>query len=208
LRTEFPAPGLKLALEHLPRPGGSVLDLGPALGANIDFFGRVGARVRIADFEHSIDDEGARESIPAIWERKLVHLLPFDDGERFDLVLAWDLPNYLGRERWPAVARRIAERLSPTGAFHLLARVGAQMPARPCIYRIVEPGLLSEQAIATSVVTAPRLPHAEVEKMNPGLVAPRSHLSKHGVQEYVLEHAAAHNLPPRAVAKPRQQRAR
>ena len=185
-----------------------MLDLGPALGANIRYFGGVGARVRIADFERSIDDEGAREAIPAIWERKLVHLLPFDDGERFDLVLAWDLPNYIGRERWPAVARRIVERLAPEGAFHLLARVGAEMPARPSIFRIVEPGVVSEQVIATRNVAAPRLPHAEIEKMNPGLVAPRSHLGKHGMQEYVLEHSAAHNLPPRAVAKPRQQRAR
>lgn len=208
MNAEYPAPGLKGALEHLPRPGGSVLDLGPALGANIRYFGGVGARVRIADLERSIDDEGAREAIPAIWERKLVHLLPFDDGERFDLVLAWDLPNYLGRERWPAVARRIVERLAPGGAFHLLARVGAEMPARPSIFRIVEPGVVSEQVIATRTVAAPRLPHAEVEKMNPGLVAPRSHLGKSGMQEYVLEHSAAHNLPPRAVAKPRQQRAR
>jgi hypothetical protein len=208
LTAEYPAPGLKNALEHLPRPGASVLDLGPALGANVAYFGGLGARLRIADLERSIDDEGAREAIPAIWERKLVHLLPFDDGERFDLVLAWDLPNYLGRERWPAVVRRIVERLAPGGAFHLLARVGTEMPARPSLFRIVAPGILSEQAIATSVVPAPRLPHAEVEKMNPGLVAPRSHLGKQGMQEYLLEHAAAHNLPPRAVAKPRPQRAR
>lgn len=204
MKTEYAAPGLKTALEHLPRPGGSVLDLGPALGANVAYFGKVGARVRIADLERTIDDEGAREAIPALWERKLPHLLPFDDGERFDLVLAWDLPNYLGRERWPAVARRIVERLSPAGAVHLLARVGAEMPARPCLYRIVEPGLISEQSIATSMVPAPRLPHAEIEKINPGLVAPRSHLGKHGVQEYVLEQASAHNLPPRPVAQPRK----
>ena len=36
------------------------------------------------------------------------------------------------------------------------------------------------------------------------LVAPRSHLGKHGVQEYLLEHAAEHNLPPRPTAQLRK----
>lgn len=204
MRSEHAAPGLKFALEQLPRPGGSVLELGPALGANIAYFQTLGARVRVVDLERAIDDEEAREAIPAIWERKLPRLLPFFDGEQFDLVLAWDLPNYVGRDRWAAVARRIVERISPAGSLHLFARVGAEMPARPCLYRIAAPGQVEEEVRTAAVAPAPRLPHAEIEKLHPGLVAPRSHLGKHGVQEYVLEQAAAHNLPPRPVAQPRK----
>jgi hypothetical protein len=204
LRSEHAAPGLKFALEHLPRPGGSVLELGPPLGANIAFFQTLGARVRVVDLDRTIDDEAARDVIPAIWERKLPHLLPFYDGEQFDLVLAWDLPNYLGRDRWAAVARRIVERISPAGSLHLFARVGAEMPARPCFYRILALGLVEEDVRTAAVAPAPRLPHAEIEKLHPGLVAPRSHLGKHGVQEYVLEQASAHNLPPRPIAQLRK----
>jgi len=204
LRSEHAAPGLKSALEHLPRPGGSVLELGPALGANVFFFQMFGTRLRVVDLWRSIDEEEAREAIPAIWERKLPRLLPFHDGERFDLVLAWDLPNYLGRERWSAVARRIVERLSPAGSLHLFARVGAEMPALPCHYRVVENGMVEEEVLTTATMPSPRLPHAEIEKLHQGLVAPRSHLGKHGVQEYVLELAAAHNLPPRPTAQLRQ----
>ncbi|MEO8276647.1 MAG: class I SAM-dependent methyltransferase [Thermoanaerobaculia bacterium] len=204
MKAEHPSPGLKTAIEHLPRPGGSVLDLGRALSANIDFFHGLGSRVRIADFDRTVDEEQARDAIPALWERKLPHLLPFHPGERFDLVLAWDLPNYFSRERWMAVARRITERLTPGGSFHLLVRVGAEMPDHPCDYRIVEPGILSEEILALTNVPPQRLPHADVEKLHPGLVAPRSHLGKHGMQEYVLEHAAAHNLPPRPTAQLRK----
>ena len=181
-----------------------MLDLGPALGANVAWFQRSGSRLRIADLFRTIEEEGAGNAIPAIWERKVPHLLPFAAGETFDLVLAWDLPNYVGHERWPAIARRIVERMTPAGSFHLLVRVGAEMPATPCAYRILETGLLSEEILTEAVVPAPRWPHAEIEKINPGLVAPRSHLGKHGVQEYLLEHAAAHNLPPRPVAQPRR----
>jgi hypothetical protein len=145
-----------------------------------------------------------RDAPGALWERRLPELLPLREGERFDLVLAWDLSNYVGRERWPAVARRITARLSERGSFHLLVRVGADMPARPCRYRIVEPGIISEEVLDAARVPAPRLPHAEVEKLHPGLVAPRSHLGKHGVQEYVLEHAEAYDMPPRPIAQPRK----
>lgn len=195
---------MKSALEHLPRPGASVLDLGRALAANLAFFQPLGVHLRIADFDRTVDEEEARDAIPALWERRLPHLLPFHAGERFDLILAWDLPNYFSRERWLAVARRVTERLTPGGALHMLVRVGAEMPDRPCIYRIVEPGILSEEIVSTTLMAAPRLPHADVEKLHPGLVAPRSHLGKHGMQEYLLEHAAEHNLPPRPTAQLRK----
>jgi hypothetical protein len=204
LRAEHPSPGLKSAIERLPRPGASVLDLGPALAANIAFFQPLGVRLRIADFDRTVSEEGAREAVPTIWERRLPHLLPFHAGERFDLVLAWDLPNYYTRERWMAVARRITERITPGGALHMLVRVGAEMPEHPCDYRIVDPGTLSEEILSLTRIPPLRLPHAEVEKLHPGLVAPRSHLGKHGMQEYVLEHAAEHNLPPRPTAQLRK----
>jgi len=205
--TEIPAPGLKHALGHLPRSGARVLDLGAALAANVAFFNGLGARLRIADLDASIDEAGLREAPAAAWERGADELLALPESESYDLVLAWDLPNYVGRDRWPALVKRITAHLAPMGAVHLMVRVGQTMPARPCRFRIVEAGKLLEDALVAETVPAPRLPHAEVEKLHPGLVAPRSHLGKLGVQEYVLEHAERHHLPPRRVAQPRQRRA-
>ena len=201
---EHPAAGLKHAVEHLPRPGASVLDLGPALAANVAFFNSLGARLRIADLDDEVDEVGLREASASVWERRVGELMRFRDDEKFDLILAWDLPNYFGRERWPAVAARLIPRLTESGCLHLLARVGAAMPADPCRYRIVDAGTVSEEMVTAGTLPAPRFPHAEVEKLHPGLVAPRSHLGKHGVQEYLLEPAAAHDLPPRRVAQARK----
>ena len=49
MKAEHPSPGLKAALDHLPRTGASVLDLGQALAANVAFFQPLGVRLRIAD---------------------------------------------------------------------------------------------------------------------------------------------------------------
>ncbi len=199
---EHPAPGLKSALAALPHPGASILDLGPALAANVEFFCRLGARLSIADLAGALA-EGALPATPARWRELLPELLPFKDEVRFDLVLAWDLANYAGRERWPWVAAELTPHLAAGGAIHLLAQVGHEMPASPARYRIVEPGTISEEPRSATRIATPRFSHAEIEKLHPGLVAPRSFLGRHGVQEFLLEPAAAHNLPPRAVAKPR-----
>jgi hypothetical protein len=202
---EYPALGLKTALEQLPRPRASVLDLGPPLAANVARFNalKVDVRLRVADLDAAIDDLGLREAPVAQWERRLGELLPWPEAERFDLVLAWDLPNYVGRDRWPKLVQRIVAQLAPGGAFHVLVRVGQTMPSHPCRFRMVRDGVVAEENLTIDTLPAPRLPHAEVEKLHPGLVAPRSHLGKQGVQEYLLEHAAVHNLPPRRVAQAR-----
>ena len=57
MRADHPAPGLKSAIDRLPRPGASVLDMGPALAANLAFFQPLGVRLRIADFDRTVDEE-------------------------------------------------------------------------------------------------------------------------------------------------------
>ena len=63
-------------------------------------------RLRIADLDAAVDDLGLREVPAGHWERRLPDLLPRRDDERFDLVLAWDLVNYFGRDRWPSLVRQ------------------------------------------------------------------------------------------------------
>jgi hypothetical protein len=202
---EHPSPGLKLALETYARRGASVLELGPLLAANLAVFCELGVRLRVVDLESSLAEAGMAEPpTGAAWERALPELVPFAADERFDLILAWDLPNHLGRERWQPLAARLAAQLAPGGALHLLVRIDKEMPARPSHYRIVEPGILSEERRTSGLVPAPRFSHAEVEKLTPGLAAAKSFLGKHGVQEFLLEHSEELHLPPRRVAQARK----
>ncbi len=205
---EHIAPGLKQAIERLPRPGASVLDLGPALAANITFFRRLQARVRVLDFESTLRESSLWEQpkkLP-LWEKELVAALALDPDERFGLILAWDFPNYLGRERWPVVARLLVARLAPGGMVHQLARSGHVMPAQPGHFRITAAETIREEVRSPDNLEPPRFSHGEVERLNPGLAAARSFLDKHGIQEFLLEHAGELNLPPRPIAQPRKPR--
>jgi len=205
---EHAAPGLKQAIERLPRPGAAVLDFGPALSANIAIFRRLQARMRVLDFERTLletDLWRPPQKLPA-WERDVVAALDLAPDERFDLVLAWDLPNYLGRERWPVIARQLVEHLAAGGMVHLLARTGHEMPALPAHFRITAAETIREETRSTDLLEPPRFSHGEIERLNPGLAAAKSFLDKHGLQEFLLEHVGELKLPPRPVAQPRKPR--
>jgi len=205
---EHAAPGLKQAVDRLPRPGAAVLDLGPALSINVAFFRRLQAKLNVLDFETTLADAGLWDAPKKLgpWESALPAALALALEQRFDLVLAWDFPNYLGRERWPVVARQLVAHLSPGGMVHLLARSGKQMPAVPGHFRITAAESVREELRSGDILEPPRFSHGEIERLNPGLAAARSFLDKHGVQEFLLEHASELNLPPRPVAQPRKPR--
>ncbi len=185
-----------------------MLDLGRVTSTNVEFFNRRRAKLAVFDLERTLKDEGLWEP-PAklpLWQARASATLTLADEQRFDLVLAWDLVNYLGRERWPVVARLLVDHLAAGGAVHLLVRSGREMPARPGLFRVGAVDTLLEESRSTDLAPSPRFSHAEVERLHPGLAAVRSFLDKHGVQEFLLEHAEELHLPPRAVAKPRVRR--
>jgi hypothetical protein len=204
---EHSAPGLREALARLPRPGASVLDLGAVSSVNVDFFNRLQAKILVFDLEDTLREAGlwdAPAKLPP-WLARLGEVVTLGD-QRFDLILAWDYANYLGRDRWPAVARELASRLAPRGSLHLLLRSGKTMPSRPGRYRLASKESIVEEAHSFGTTSAPRFAHAEIERLHPGLAAAKSFLDKHGVQEIVLERSEELNLAPRPTAQPKHRR--
>ena len=76
-----------------------VLDLGPARSANLEFFSRYGGRLTVADFYNGLRAARAATADDDVdvdrRAKAFAELLPFDKSARFDLILAWDLLNYL-----------------------------------------------------------------------------------------------------------------
>src|SRR4029453_6237273 len=84
--------GFRALTRALRRDGGSsILDLWPALGQNIAFFGHYGCRVHIGDLYRSRVEIGVHtdEEHPA---GKFARLLPLEKGEAFYLLIAVDPP--------------------------------------------------------------------------------------------------------------------
>lgn len=99
------------------RPSPVLLDLGPAIGANVTFLGeRLGCKLLIGDLHKEL---AARRDVPpedlrsAILDRLGTAVsLPLDG------VLCWDVFDYFDRRTAHAVAEFLVRRLTPGGIVH------------------------------------------------------------------------------------------
>ncbi|HXT69905.1 MAG TPA: hypothetical protein VN700_09125 [Vicinamibacterales bacterium] len=97
-----------------PRQAPVLLDLGPAVGANVSFLGeQLACKLLIGDLFHEVRDaggDGVRTSLVARLERTVTG--------QIDAVLCWDAFDYLDRPTAQAVAEFLAARLRPGGVVH------------------------------------------------------------------------------------------
>jgi hypothetical protein len=160
-----------------------LLDLGPAIGSNVAFWTeRFLCTVEVADLYPSLaasPDEDAAAAVAAA--------LPLDEGMRpADVVLAWDLFNYLDRKRLRALGERLAARTRPGALLFAMLWTGKEIPREPGRFVIQEGGPLVYDIDTAHTRPGPRYRPAEIAAMTPGFSADRNFLLRHGVQEYLL----------------------
>jgi hypothetical protein len=185
-RERVRAPLFALALE--PFEDGKrhvVLDLGRARGGTVDLFGRYRCRLDIVDLPARIQRLPDLED-PGAVEAWFEGLLPPERGEQVDLILCWNLLNYLP----PALIERLGERLAGRAAagarLHALIEYSAtQMPAAPLSFAPREGELEALPAAEEGLVQAPRHTPKELEKRLPGFRSERTMLLGNGMQEFL-----------------------
>lgn len=178
---------LKTLLDELPAGGRvRVLDLGPAVGANLEFLSRrYSCRLQVGDLYRSAAAAGRRWGDPDADPAPLLpELLPLSD--EIDLVLAWDLLNYLTRKQIGALARHLGDACAPGARLLTMIATGAEMPREPLTYLLRGDGTLLYRGRGRHTRPAPRYRPAEIDELTPGFTVDRSFLLRHGIQEYLL----------------------
>jgi hypothetical protein len=162
-----------------------VLDLGGASGANVEFFSRFSSRLQIADLPDALASQDLRASLTADPAAALRRILP-SAREPFDVVLAWDLLNYLTREQCGRLAEYL-EGVCRQGAL-MLAFVSTtrEMSDAPLVFKIVDEQTLLLQPRTSATRQSPRFPPAEVEHLMTGFAVVQSVVMRHGVREYLF----------------------
>ncbi len=180
------SPGLQAALamvrvEHPWR----VLDLGPGIGTNVEFLSGRARHVRFVGLLEG-DSPWAR---PADAEQNDVtgeaeRFLPASWGE-FDLVLAWDVLDYLDGARARSVVDRLHVLCRPGACLFALAAIAGDLPERPLVYSIVGDDTLEYRTLTPARRPGPSRPSLAIERVLAGFSIERSFVLRHGVQEYV-----------------------
>ena len=162
-----------------------LLDLGPAVGANIAFWSeRLPCSVQVADLHRSLAEvHPGTDPEPAV-RAALPEVRPGEPP--LDLVLAWGLLDYLDRPRIRALAAALAPRCRPGARWFAMVRIGKEIPREPGSYLIRPDGSLVYRLDSAHTRPGPRHRPSEIEAATPGFTTDRNFLLRHGVQEYLL----------------------
>lgn len=171
-------------------PGGAYrfLDLGPAVGSNIEYLSRFALSVQVADLWGSLSN-----GEPRSWERALQALAPEAGSSGFHAVLAWDLLNYLSPDRLRELAARLSETTRPEGRVFALVYYSREMPAEPLRFRIADRETLTYPA-PQALRPAPRYPQRALQQAFADFETEKGYVLKTGQQEFLL----ARKPPPPA----------
>ena len=175
------------ALVHGLRTGHQqILDLGPAVGANVQFFSGLPCSLFIADLHEALFPRTSADAVRrhGPFEAMLAEELP-RQGE-FDLVLAWDLLNYLDPDEIGALSRRLAKICSPGAMLFASITTRQVMPNRPAVYRILGPGKLAYELEPGVKRAAPRYKEPDLKRVLGEFSVESTYLLRNGMQEYLF----------------------
>jgi hypothetical protein len=176
----FPSPGMAYTLARLcPDGSGRVLDLGPAVAANVATLSGRARGLYIADLAGERAALGGNESHAAFLDRHL----PDSSGD-FDVVLAWDCLNYFEPELARMCVARLMRLCKPEGCVFAMVFAGDSMPALPSNYAIVDDEHLEYRRIRELRPSSGLRPQT-VERLFAGFSIEHSFVLQNGVQEFV-----------------------
>jgi len=179
------SPGLEEALRGTPDDGScKVLDLGPSVADNVEFVSSFAPYQQIIDV---VGRDPSASDVELSGFGRISALQDLFDRHRrsFNLVLMWDVLNYLPMDRAEKLLQSVAELCLPGARLHAIVFATDTMAAMPNRYRIVDSARLAYEVATTEQRGAPALPPAAVEKLLQGFRVEHSFVLQHGVHEYV-----------------------
>ena len=163
-----------------------VLDLGPARMETVALFSQFRCRLEFADLGDGLDALNA-ETDRLLLRQITEAALPRRRQEAPDIVLCWDLLNYLQRPALAALMARVAARSRPGTLVHaLITYSAARMPARPDRYAALSDGRLMIQRTTSAECAAPRYTPEDLRNCLPDYTVESAMLLKNGMQEFLL----------------------
>ena len=165
-----------------------LLDLGPVVGPNVNFFGeQLGCKIFVETLYKDIDRhvrEGKLDELPAFFERRFPQEEASVDG-----VLCWDVLDYLDRPAAQAVARQLTRILRPEGAL-LAFFVAGQSQTPPAAeytrYVVVDQSTLQYRPYPASRPKQRPLANRDIERMFEPMRVTEQFLLKNNLREVLF----------------------
>lgn len=168
----------------------SVLDLGSAYASTLTFLSK---RVRSLHIEiedlyetlSSFDYFDPRE--PRSYDAVYRYLFPYGEDTRFDLILGWDLFNYLEKRECSSLIRHLDHFCHPGTLLFSMISTNRYIPERPIRFQIVDSERLRYEYLSSLLRPSPGYHRADLNRMMPHYRILSSFRLRNGFKEYVFE---------------------
>ncbi len=186
-RETFSSLALSNLVEPLKREGKHhVLDLGPACGPTVAFFTGFRCKVYVADLLDALGPKPTAagetgRAPPLVDQRPLI-----EDGTHLDIILAWDVLNYLQPNILLALFGQLRPFCRRGTLMHALIWGHSEIPAEPMAFRITDQRHVTYELSSTATKSGPRYAPREMERLMAGFRVTRSYLLRNGMQEFVF----------------------
>jgi hypothetical protein len=164
-----------------------IYDLGAARSATIKAFARFRCRLEIVDLAEGLDSLNG-ETDPRRMRQRAETLLPARGAEPVDIVLCWDLINYLNQPALNALMECIALRCKRGALAHGLVYYSTKaMPDRPAVFVPIDDQRIATRVVAGRERPAPRYTPEDLSRCMPRYSVERGRLLRNGMQEFLFK---------------------
>ncbi len=189
---EFNSPSVGILSQRFPGPGKcQVLDLGAPACSTVAFFSGRACKFYLEDLYRffiapRIDREDSDDKDDGV-VAAIAAALSYDDTARFDLILGWDLFNYMERGAIELLMARIARSCRSGTLLFLTASTGSMISSTPARITMTNSGRLRYRStVDERNITNPRLSPTALESMMPGFRLLHSFLLGDEMQEFLF----------------------
>lgn len=169
-----------------------ILDLGPCIAANFQFFSQMGCHFHFENFAELLAERDQQNAGGEWHERFLKYLKP---EQKFDIVLVWDLFNFVTLAEQQQLFTRLKPYLTPGCLLFTVSYVGALRPAMPAQFKIDDQYFVEVTSATASCKNAAKLTTIEFLKSLPKYQVLRSYLNLEGMQGGISEQVLCYNPP-------------
>jgi hypothetical protein len=165
-----------------------ILDLGSVKGENVQFWSSYSPFLHIADLRSILplpvlpEDPEVSEQPEPDWDS----LLPLPGNHKFDLILAWDLLNYLEISTVSSLIRYLSRFCRPGTVLFALIFDLKEMPEEISVYRIVDGERLRYEYGSAAMRACPRHQPRVIAAAMPQFRVANSFRLRNGVVEFLF----------------------
>jgi cyclopropane fatty-acyl-phospholipid synthase-like methyltransferase len=116
-----------------------VLDLGSSSGASFNFFAQLSCHIHFESIDGFLRERPELlTSAKDLREGLEAYLSSFDPENKFDIILAWDIFNYLDSDTLRWLMERLNRHCHPNTLLHSVKYLGRRLPAVPRHFQILD----------------------------------------------------------------------